>query len=310
MIDTKDQVVASGENENPENLDSGRLSPLYSGLPVKKANLIMLILESQHIRPVIEHRDNRLTILVPENDYVPARQSIHSYYSENRFFGIKKKIKEFETDPFKSMTALFYILTLCSIHFFLTRQNVHYHAVMEFGSSALYILQGELFRVVTALMLHSDARHLVSNCAGIIIFCAPVLNLAGYGAGTLALLASGAMGNLINAYAYKTAHLSIGASTFIMSAAGLLAAYRVVYTTPNLFRKLAGLVAGATLVGMFSSGENTDVSAHIFGFISGFCIGLPFFLFNPPVRSGGHPRERLYLVVAGSILIAAWFKLF
>lgn len=299
MLHPKDQAEAFTEAMNP----------LYSGLSEKKANLILLILASQNIKPVIEHLNDRLTILIRESDYHRARASIEAYYSENRFFGIRRKIDEFEADPFKSLTALLIMAVLCAVHFLLIRSGTHHQAVREFGSSALYILQGERFRVITALLLHADVRHLLANCAGILIFCAPLLNLTGYGNGVLLLVVSGAMGNQINAWFYKTAHLSIGSSTAIMAAAGLLAAHRMIYSAPGTFKKTLGLAAGASLVALFSGGETTDVSAHIFGFCCGLLTGLPFFaLTTNRVKDS---KIQAFSLISSLVLIsAAGLKLF
>ncbi len=282
---------------------------LLSALTRKEAELVSLVLASQGIQSQQVSRDDRFDIRVSDADHQRAIETLSDYYRENRDTKRPEKLDFLAENPFKSITAFVIMCTICLIHAFLILQGIHESIVLEFGSSAMYVLQGEYFRIVTALMLHADARHLVSNCAGILIFVAPALNLAGYGSGMLLLLVSGALGNLVNALAYKTLHLSIGSSTFIMAAAGILSAFRVVHTVPGIASRLFGLAAGATLVGMFSTGERTDISAHIFGFFAGFFTGLAFFFFRSKSRLLPE-RESRYAILSFVIILLAWLKVF
>jgi len=114
-----------------------------------------------------------------------------------------------------------------------------------------------------------------------LIFGAPVITLSGFGVGPFMLLVAGTLGNLINAHLYKTAHLSIGASTAIMGAAGLLVAFQITQKAkPFRLNNLMPIFAGVVLIAMFSQGENTDVWAHVFGFFSGLGSGIIFFPLN------------------------------
>jgi membrane associated rhomboid family serine protease len=91
------------------------------------------------------------------------------------------------------------------------------------------------------------------------------------------ILSAGAAGNFVAALCYRTAHLSIGASTSVMGAAGILTAVQTVKSIragegfhPSI---LFPLGAGIALVGFLSGGENTDVLAHLTGFGSGLVLG-------------------------------------
>jgi membrane associated rhomboid family serine protease len=164
--------------------------------------------------------------------------------------------------------------------------------IFKFGASSLYIGQGETFRAITALFLHSDGQHVLGNLAGILIFGAPLISLTGYGTGPFLLLCAGASGNLVNAYFRQTALLSIGASTAVMGAAGALAAYQMLNSSrPFQLNRLIPLAAGATLVGLFSQGENTDVSAHVFGFMAGSVWGGLFFPLSKVLRQTIIPEK-------------------
>ena len=75
------------------------------------------------------------------------------------------------------------------------------------------------------------------------------------------------------------------------------------------------LGAGATLVGMFSGGENTDVAGHIMGFLSGLVMGIGYFYLMTILFRGGSPRhhdddflDRVFTLIAIAMVILAWFK--
>ena len=169
------------------------------------------------------------------------------------------------------------VLVLVVVHWAVDFYGIKRDMVLCCGSSALYILQGQLYRTVTALFLHADLGHLVGNGVGMIVFGVPVCTLAGTLPGLLMILIAGASGNLATALLYRTAHLSIGASTAVMGAAGILTAYQTIEKIrgrhgfhPGVFFPLG---AGIALVGMLSGGENTDVVAHLTGFGAGIVLG-------------------------------------
>ncbi len=264
------------------------MEKIFNGLPRKKADLILLILASQGITHRVEkqlgqHRSDpgQFDILVPREQAGAAFKSVDQYFRENKFFRLPKKIQEVKISSFNAPAAYVIMVLLIAIHLLSVKLGIHREMILKFGASSMYIGQGETFRAITALFLHSDGQHLLGNLAGILIFAAPLISLCGYGTGPLLLLCAGTCGNLVNAYFHQNAILSIGASTAIMGAAGALAAYQMGSPgQPFKLNRLIPLFAGATLMGLFSQGENTDVSAHVFGFLAGFFWGFLFFPFN------------------------------
>ncbi len=284
-------------------METKNLETIIYNLPAKNADLIILILTSQGIQSQVEKVSNKYSVRVDMLQKEKAMTAIELYFKENRFFRLRQQIEELPLSTFKSYTAYTIIFLLWGIHLFITHYNIHDKATLMYGSSALYILQGETFRAVTALFLHADGKHLLGNMAGLLIFGAPLISLSGFGLGPLMLLFAGTTGNLINAHFYKTAHLSIGASTAIMGAAGLLVAYQATSKKgPLKLNNLTPIFAGMILVGMFSQGENTDVWAHIFGFLSGLGSGIIFFPFN---RTFYFPYKNLVALVITILIICA-----
>jgi membrane associated rhomboid family serine protease len=135
---------------------------------------------------------------------------------------------------------------------------------------------GEWWRVVTALWLHDDIGHLVSNTvSGFLVFSA-VVGTFGPGAGWSLLAASAIAGNLaVVTLHYGEEYRSLGASTAIFAGLGLLVgrAVRVMSRSshPHFWRTvLVPLAAGLAVLGLYGAGGmRTDVLAHATGFGAG-----------------------------------------
>lgn len=278
---------------------------VFTDLPAGKADLILLILASQNIETSSERQGSRFDIHVENSDAQKALSAVESYYRENRFFRLKKEFEDFSASSFRSVPAIVIVILLAGIHLLIRYFGIHEKMVLQFGASALYISQGETYRAVTALFLHADAGHLLGNLAGMIVFAAPMINLSGYGTGPFMLLFTGTFGNILNAHFYQTAHLSIGASTSVMGAAGLLAAYQMTAgRKASRFNALMPLLAAGVLVAMLSQGERTDVMAHVFGFLTGLGSGMIFFPLNSFIRTS--LKEKIALCITLTVLLSAF----
>lgn len=150
------------------------------------------------------------------------------------------------------------------------------------NAQASAIRAGELWRAVTALTLHSDLPHLLSNLIFGALFTYLLFHSYGGGLGALALLLAGMLGNLANAWVHAGEHHSVGASTAVFGAVGLLggseARARHLLSEARA-RRLAPVGAALLLllylgVGEAQSTRNVDVLAHVFGLFAGLALGL------------------------------------
>lgn len=182
----------------------------------------------------------------------------------------------------------------------------------ESGSAdAARILAGELFRTVTALTLHADLQHLLSNVVSGTLFLAVVCGMLGAGVGSLLVLLAGAAGNLANAALYGSSHVSVGASTAVFAAVGILGGVGVVRRRRQGFaggRAWLPFAAAFGLLAMLGMSARTDLSAHFFGFLAG-CVAGPLAGWALP-----EPPPRAIQWLAGSagagILVSCWAAAF
>jgi membrane associated rhomboid family serine protease len=172
------------------------------------------------------------------------------------------------------------------------------------------VLAGEWWRTVTALTVHVDFDHVGGNAAFGAFFGYFVSRYLGRGVGWLTILAAAAAANALNAFLQAPTHRSIGASTAVFAALGVLTAYtwRRGYLRETPWRaRIAPIIAGLGLLAFTgTAGENTDLSAHLLGFVVGFAAGATLahaapigWLKAPRVQAG-------CAALAACVLLLAW----
>lgn len=164
------------------------------------------------------------------------------------------------------------------------------------SSSVGLFRDGQWWRPFTALFLHADGLHLLGNILSGTLFGTLVSRLMGPWRGGFLILASGAIGNILTcALTYPDHFTSIGASTAVFGALGILSGLGVSSMLENglhlpLAKTTAPFLAGLVLLGWLGSGqqgENTDVLGHVMGFSSGLLIGLANKYFHKSSRNNG-----------------------
>ncbi len=140
------------------------------------------------------------------------------------------------------------------------------------------IRAGEWWRTITALTLHSGLRHILGNLIFGVMFGLFAGRLLGSGVAWLTILLAGASGNLLNTLLLDSAHRSVGASTAVFAALGLVAGYvwRGKLMAQDRWPYRVGPIVGGFALLMYTGtgGENTDVGAHLMGFLCGLGGGI------------------------------------
>ncbi len=254
---------------------------LYENLTKAQADLCNLILSSAGITFKIIHDKGGFSIWVDDSGYPHARQTMESYFQEN-------KADVFPDNPLPMVSPgailsgviagfilLIFYTQIAGTEF---RQEI----LHQYGASAKAIIQGDLYRSVTALTLHGDMMHLAGNMLGFMVFGTAVSAICGWGVGWLMIVTSGVVGNLINAYVHESGHISIGASTAVFGAIGILSGFQWVRRRRFQTGRAAAwapLTSGLALLGLLGSGPHSDLGAHFFGFGVGISMGLVYAIF-------------------------------
>ena len=176
------------------------------------------------------------------------------------------------------------------------------------AANAGAITDGEWWRAFTALGLHGDLGHLLSNLVFGSFFAIVLCQILGAGLGWLAILLSGGLGNIVSAVFQSADHSAIGASTAVFGALGLLAA--LTWQRQRFFRsglrRYAPLAAGLMLLAFLGmGGERTDIGGHLAGFGAGVALAIPLHLAADriPLSTGWQIR---YGAAAFAIFAFAW----
>ncbi|MFO7838904.1 MAG: rhomboid family intramembrane serine protease [Desulfosalsimonadaceae bacterium] len=282
---------------------------LFANLSAEQANICSLVLASAGISYRIRKDPHGWAVWVQQERYEEAYQAMAAYFRENRD-DLDPEMPERYRPPSEGrfVEALFAAVFLMAFHIAFQYTGAHESIVHGFGASAEAIWRGEVYRAVTALMIHGDGVHLAGNMLGITVFGAAVTAEMGWGFGWLLILASGVCGNLLNAGLYAGGHLSIGASTAVFGAVGILVGIqmvrRFIRRKGRRLAVLAPLAGGLALLGFMSSGENVDIMAHLFGFAAGIGIGTGWGLC---VRAEpGWGMQALSLAFVFCLIFLAW----
>ena len=176
------------------------------------------------------------------------------------------------------------------------------------AADAVAIKSGEWWRAFTALGLHGDLGHLLSNVAFGAFFGIVLCQILGAGLGWLAILMSGGLGNIVSAMFHSGSHSAIGASTAVFGALGLVAG--LTWQQQRFFRtglrRYAPLAAGLMLLAFLGiGGERTDIGGHIAGFGAGIALAIPLHLVRERLPDDIRSQFR-YGAAAILIFALAW----
>jgi len=278
---------------------------LMDHLSREEAETFGLVLQASGVAYQSIQSAGEWTILVADDKLAPAVDLIQTYLQEN------KKTQPAAHRPgaafTKTFAGLWGSLVLLTVHVAVFRSQDAKSFVQVYGASARLILDGEWYRCITSLLLHADSVHLIGNITGIALFGSAVCSVVGWGMGWCLILLSGALGNWINAWFYQTGHVSIGASTAVFGAVGLLAAYQFIakiQVAGERHRAFLPLAGGLALLALLGAAVRTDVMAHLFGFLSGLTIGTVYCL--SVRRSLNPPYQLAAMMITLAVLVGAW----
>jgi len=267
------------------------------------------VLLAQGLSPSLRWTPDGVVLSVPTAEVDGALASLSAYERENPR-QVAERVEPMESESWLAGIAVALILL---IFFSITVQWLPALSWFARGSAdAERILQGELWRTVTALTLHADVVHALSNAIATAIFLSAVSSMVGAGLGGALVLLAGAGGNLVNALLHGSAHVAVGASTAVFGAVGLLGSLGLTRRRRGAlsrWRAWLPVAAALALLGMLgSSGQRVDIWAHLFGLLVGAVLGLPVGWIAP--RIPGLRIQWACGAVAVATIISCWMVAF
>ncbi|MHC1752452.1 rhomboid family intramembrane serine protease [Humidesulfovibrio sp.] len=292
------------------------LAPLVDGtpagrLPQKEAKLWSLVLRARRVPHRVRSLPGGYTVQVPGRFARQAVEEISLYHKEN----VSPHPSIPLPDPQERARATVAGM-LCLCAFFVLTQRPwpllgsypqYWHTVGVADAGAL--LSGQLWRAATALTLHADPAHVASNAVIGGAFLILLARRAGSGTAWLLAVLAGVLGNLLNAAVHALlggpTHLSVGFSTAVFGAAGVLAGLKAASGEGDFRAGMRAVKAGlagpagqqavhpanqaasrqakgwllpvaaglALVASLGTAGDDTDIGAHFFGLLAGLGLG-------------------------------------
>ena len=264
-----------------------------------------LVLNSQSIDCAIGRDERGFILVVDPSDAERGAKALDVYDLENRE---RPATSEAPAEYGPTWSGVGMAALLVAFHVVVTSPeagDAWYHTG---SASAERILRGEWWRTVTSLTLHADVPHLLANVLSCALFATVVGRSVGPGTGAWLILLSGAIGNALTAFVHGSDHVSVGASTAVFGAVGLLSGEALISRRRLGLRgnrAWAPIVAALALFSMLGTGgERTDLLAHVLGLASGLVLGILYAAAVP--RTPGKGAELLLLGTAFGALFLCW----
>lgn len=241
-----------------------------------------LALLSKGVQPVLLWADGAFELRVAYADFGVAQAELDAMDAEERAARRASLEATESKEPAGSRHAGLGAVLMAALllaFFAVTGPRAESSAWFAHGAAdAERILQGEWWRAITALTLHADGAHVLSNVGLGTLVVGAVMRSEGVGWGAALVVAAGSAGNLINAWAHQSLHRSVGFSTAVFGAIGILAGLAYVHGRRRVNRSRPAWTAlgvGVALLAFLGTGgARTDLFAHLFGGLAGVALGL------------------------------------
>jgi len=249
----------------------------------EELNTLSLVLSAADITHRVQYFSQyRMELYVPLDFANRAKKEIDAYRAENKNW--PPALIQPATDLiFRAMSPLVIGLLMLFYNITGTWQTASDWFAKGAGDSARILSEGEPYRLITALTLHADLTHLLGNCVigGLLMHF--FLQLTGNGIGLLLMVVTATLANYLNVVVHGPGHHFVGFSTAIFSIIGMLCTMGFATKQMRYIRHFfMPIMAGLALLALLgSSGERTDLGAHLFGLLCGLVSGnivrLPLF---------------------------------
>lgn len=305
--------------QGPEGIELSELGRFQRLQDARERGLVVTTMDLPHW--IIRHgKEYALCVEVAHRERVQA--ALGEYESEERSRGEERAFEPLKIPKF---AVLMTMLVMAGLYGFQATHLERMGRYIQRGiADDVLIRSGEWWRCFTALTLHGDSDHLVSNLSLAVFAFAFVYARLGVGYGLLGTIVGGALGNALNSIAHLSeAHRSLGSSTALFAALGLLSGSEVISRFADGPRSrwpfMVPLGAALAFLGLYGGGGGVkpdgtpipigrvDLGAHLFGLLAGVIVGAILYRLGARARTGNRGQ-----IVAGCVgvglLFCAWYR--
>ncbi|MCM3571171.1 rhomboid family intramembrane serine protease [Neobacillus mesonae] len=187
------------------------------------------------------------------------------------------------TESFREFIRLYPVVSvIVAIHialFLLTILPIfpNYWFYEHFSGVNLYIMEGEIWRLVTPTFMHSGFPHMLFNSFSLILFGPALERMLGGGRFLLIYLASGIIANIATLILEPPTYTHVGSSGAIFGLFGYYIAM-IVFQRNKLSKDNSQIIITLCVVSLIMTfiQPNINITAHLFGLLGGFLLGYVF----------------------------------
>lgn len=265
-----------------------------------------LVLTSLQIPYTLVDDAHTCALLVPAEYSAQAAAELRMYDEENPPATPTPVVKVETYDPLPGLVG--YVLTVCLVAGMAGFSFFDANWLAAGRVDGELVRQGELWRLITALSLHSGIKHLLGNLVFGVFFGLFAGRMLGSGVGWLAIVVAAAVANGINLLLLEPGHRAIGASTAVFAALGIVAGYvwQGQLMAQGRWSTRYGPIVGGLALLMYTGtgGPNTDVGAHLLGFVCGFGSGMLLTRVTPVLSDRKIQRRSGMAAIA--LIVVSW----
>lgn len=252
------------------------IGPYRSAKRAREHGLVILAMRLKY--DLIEGEQGGYFLWVDENQRDAIYDQLEKYKRESKNWPPRPLAALPSDHPASPLSLMVYAVVLIGFY----AAQWAWPGLTDLGASNTEAIfgNGQWELPMTALTLHGDLGHLMSNLMAGVCFGFLLNRIYGAGLGWTLFVIAGYLGNCLNAWFYwPEAHGSIGASTATFGALGLLVGHALAgrfspSASVSLKHRAVPLAAGGVILLLTGfGGPDIDVLAHIFGFVVGIPLG-------------------------------------
>lgn len=143
----------------------------------------------------------------------------------------------------------------------------------------LYIMEGEFWRLITPVFMHSGFSHMLFNSFSLVLFGPPLERLLGGSRFLLVYLLSGLFANVATLLLEPLTYTHVGSSGAIFGLFGYYLSI-ILFRRHLLSRQNSQIIITLCVISFIMTflEPNINITAHLFGLLGGFLLGaIPYY---------------------------------
>jgi rhomboid protease GluP len=155
----------------------------------------------------------------------------------------------------------------------------NYWILENFSGVNLYVMEGEVWRLITPVFMHAGFSHMLFNSFSLVLFGPGLERMLGSGRFLFVYLLSGLIANVATLVLEPLTYTHVGSSGAIFGLFGYYIAI-IIFRKKMMSQQNSQLIVTILVISLIMTflQANINITAHIFGLIGGFLLGaVPYF---------------------------------